>query len=257
MVRYLGDGNLVYMGRRDEQVKLRGYRIELGEIEAVLREEEGIEKAVVVMREDVPGVKLLVAYVVGDEVIEEEELTERLGKRIPGYMVPGAYVWMEEIPLTPNGKIDRKGLPNARAGRRRRIRRAPSTKLEEKLAGMWGELLGLEEISVRANFFDLGGNSLLGATFINRLQAETGRIPVPDSAVRCTDDREAGMLPGRELPGRRSEAERGRSARGETAALKRRISREQVEELQSVDQKIASERGRKKNWQRTSQRRSS
>ncbi len=172
MVRYLGDGNLIYLGRRDEQVKLRGYRIELGEIEAVLREEDGVKEAVVILREDIPGVKVLVAYLVGDEGIEED-LNERLGKRLPAYMVPGAYVWMEKIPLTPNGKIDRRGLPIPELSRGERYI-GPRTRLEEVLTELWGELLGQDEVSVKANFFDLGGNSLLGATLINRLQEELG-----------------------------------------------------------------------------------
>ena len=172
IVRYLGDGNLIYMGRKDEQVKLRGYRIELGEIESILRDEEGVEEAVVILREDAPGVKMLVAYLVGEEK-SDEVLNQNLINRLPNYMVPGAYVWLEAIPLTPNGKIDRNALPVPSLSNGE-IYVAPRTKLEEVLAMLWSELLGLEKVSVKANFFDLGGNSLLGATMINRMQAELG-----------------------------------------------------------------------------------
>ena len=104
-MRYLPDGNLLFLGRVDEQVKLRGYRIELGEIETVLREHPDVIEAVVILREDLPGVKQLVTYLVGDEIAEENvSLEEYLGTRLPGYMVPGAYVWLEALPLDTEWK---------------------------------------------------------------------------------------------------------------------------------------------------------
>jgi hypothetical protein len=133
----------------------------LGEIEAALREHPEVKDAAVMVREDVPGVKQLVAYPVGSG--EEIRLDEYLRSRLPGYMVPGTYVWLGEIPLTTHGKMDRDRLPAPEmAGEVEYVE--PRNGLEAKLAEMWGELLGVEEISVRANFFDLGGNSLMGAS---------------------------------------------------------------------------------------------
>jgi amino acid adenylation domain-containing protein len=174
-VRYLPDGNLVFLGRADDQVKLRGYRIELGEIEVALREYPHILDAVVLLREDSPGIKQLVAYPVrkGSGEFKMRELETHLKSRLPGYMVPGGYVWMDELPLTLNGKIDRESLPVPDIDTMVEFV-PPRSPLESRLVDMWKELLGVEEISVMANFFDLGGNSLLGATFINRLQADLG-----------------------------------------------------------------------------------
>lgn len=174
MVRYLGDGNLVFLGRMDEQVKLRGYRIELGEIENQLKSHVDVEEAAVLLREDVPGLKQLVAYLTGTEgELESEILNSHLRKQLPGYMIPSAYVWLDEFPKLPNGKVDRRALPVPEVDSTA-FYVAPRTALEERLAEMWRELLGIEEISVTANFFDLGGNSLLGATFVNRLQEQLG-----------------------------------------------------------------------------------
>ena len=125
-----------------------------------------------ILREDLPGAEQLVAYIVGkngsNTVVKLEEFLEM---RLPGYMVPGAYVRMESLPITPNGKIDREMLPAPELDTGVEFAE-PQSPLEAKLAEMWGELLGLDEISTNANFFDLGGNSLLGATFINRLKGE-------------------------------------------------------------------------------------
>ena len=111
-MRYLGDGDLEYLGRLDHQVKVRGYRIELGEIESVLRGYAGVEEAIVLAREDVVGEKRLVAYVVGEaETLSVSALREHLSARLPGYMVPSAFVLLSSLPLTSNGKIDRKALP--------------------------------------------------------------------------------------------------------------------------------------------------
>jgi amino acid adenylation domain-containing protein len=174
MVRYLRDGNLEFLGRVDQQVKLRGYRIELDEICHQLQTHERVDQAIVMLREDVPGLKQLVAYLSGkDGELDNEALSNHLQKRLPMYMVPSAYIWLDSIPTLPNGKIDRNALPvpelDGTAGYI-----APRTALEERLTEMWQELLGVEEISVTANFFDLGGNSLLGATFVNRLQEALG-----------------------------------------------------------------------------------
>jgi amino acid adenylation domain-containing protein len=177
LVRRLPGGDIEYLGRIDQQVKIRGFRIELGEIEAVLNQHEAVREAVVVMREDAPGEKRLVCYVAPLEV-EVEALREFLRLKLPDYMVPSAFVTLKEIPLTPNGKIDKRALP-APSQTRPALREnylAPRNELEQMLAAMWCEILGLEQVGVRDNFFDLGGDSIRGAIFINRLQERLGEI---------------------------------------------------------------------------------
>jgi amino acid adenylation domain-containing protein/non-ribosomal peptide synthase protein (TIGR01720 family) len=170
--RYRADGELDYIGRRDEQVKVRGYRIELGEIEAVLRGHEWVSEATVVVREDVVGDKRLVAYVVkkaealGGDVVE---LRQYVKEWLPDYMAPAAFVEVAEMPLTPNGKVDRSALP---APDRTRIEReeyvAPRTPVEQTLAGIWSEVLRVEQVSIHDNFFELGGDSILTIQIISR-----------------------------------------------------------------------------------------
>ncbi|HEX2189602.1 MAG TPA: amino acid adenylation domain-containing protein, partial [Longimicrobiaceae bacterium] len=167
--RWRADGELEYLGRLDEQVKVRGFRIELGEIEGALRRSEGVADCVVVAREDVPGEKRLVAYVVGD--VEAGVLREHLRRELPEYMVPAAFVPLERLPLTPNGKLDRKALPApegdayARAGYE-----APLGEVEAALAGIWAEVLGVERVGRWDHFFELGGHSLLAIKLIERMR---------------------------------------------------------------------------------------
>jgi amino acid adenylation domain-containing protein len=182
LVRRLPGGDIEYLGRIDQQVKLRGYRIELGEIEAVLNQHEAVREAVVVMREDAPGEKRLVCYLVPVDVesaaLDVEGLREFLRRKLPDYMIPSAFVALERIPLTPNGKLDRRALP-APSQTRPALRQnylAPRNELERVLASMWCEILGVEQVGVRDNFFDLGGDSIRGAIFINRLQERLGEI---------------------------------------------------------------------------------
>jgi amino acid adenylation domain-containing protein len=168
-VRWRADGNLEFRGRMDFQVKLRGYRIELGEIEAALSECTGGRQVRVVAREDHPGDKRLVAYVVGAEEIRAEQLRDELKQRLPEYMVPSAFVLLEALPLTLHGKLDYKRLPlPERASSESYI--APRTEVEEKLAAIWREVLGVERIGVKDNFFELGGHSLLATQAIARMQ---------------------------------------------------------------------------------------
>ncbi|HEU0055422.1 MAG TPA: amino acid adenylation domain-containing protein, partial [Longimicrobium sp.] len=173
--RWRADGTLEFLGRGDGQVKVRGYRIETGEIESRLTELAGVRAAVVAAREDAGGEKRLVAYVVGDETAGADALRSHLAASLPGFMVPAAFVRLEEFPLTPNGKVDRKALPapegDAYAAR---AYEPPSGVVEEILAGIWAEVLGVERVGRRDQFFDLGGHSLLAVRVISRVRQALG-----------------------------------------------------------------------------------
>ncbi len=171
LARYLPDGNIEFIGRIDHQVKIRGFRIELGEIEAVLAQHSQVREAVVIAREDIPGDKRLVAYLTtNDPKTTINDLRSFLKTKLPEYMIPGAFVLLESIPLTPNGKVNRRALPipDASSLLRESSFIAPRDSLELQLAQIWSEILGVSPIGVRDNFFDLGGHSLLAV----RLMAE-------------------------------------------------------------------------------------
>ncbi|HEX9937152.1 MAG TPA: amino acid adenylation domain-containing protein, partial [Longimicrobium sp.] len=179
-VRRRADGEIEYLGRTDFQVKVRGFRIEPGEIEARLREHDGVREAVVVAREDAPGDRRLVAYYVG-EAVEPDALRAHLSHRLPGYMVPAAYVRLERLPLTPSGKVDRRALPAPARAAGDAGYLAPRLPLEQTVAAIWAEVLGVERVGVRENFFDLGGHSLLLLRVQTRLQETLGReVPLMD-----------------------------------------------------------------------------
>ncbi|MBA3485668.1 MAG: amino acid adenylation domain-containing protein [Lysobacter sp.] len=171
--RWLPDGNIEYLGRNDFQVKIRGFRIELGEIEAKLAACAGVREAVVLAREDVPGEKRLVAYLLAEAEAEPtaSQLREALLKELPEYMVPGAFVELDAFPLTPNGKLDRKALPAPDGSSLvQREYEAPQGDVEETLARLWCELLGVERVGRHDHFFELGGHSLLVVTLADRLR---------------------------------------------------------------------------------------
>ncbi|HEX2201844.1 MAG TPA: non-ribosomal peptide synthase/polyketide synthase [Longimicrobium sp.] len=167
-VRWRTDGALEYLGRLDEQVKIRGLRIELGEIEAAIRRHEGVTDCVVVARADAAGEKRLVAYVVGEA--EADAIRADLRRSLPEYMVPSAFVFLPALPLSPNGKLDRKALPAPEFGSAAERYVAPRTAAEEALAGVWAEVLRLERVGVEESFFDLGGHSLLATRVVSRVR---------------------------------------------------------------------------------------
>ena len=170
LARWLPNGDLEYLGRIDHQVKIRGFRIELGEIEAILGQHSAVRDVAVVAREDVPGEKRLVAYVVAQEDIAIGELRDFLSATLPDYMLPSAFVRLKSLPLTSNGKLDRSALPvpdNARPAMAKRLV-APRTSIEKTLGDIWSAVLGVETIGVHDNFFELGGDSILSIQVIVR-----------------------------------------------------------------------------------------
>jgi amino acid adenylation domain-containing protein/non-ribosomal peptide synthase protein (TIGR01720 family) len=164
--RWQADGNLMILGRTDNQVKVRGYRVELGEIEATLRRHEQVSGCLVVLREDRPGDRRLVAYVVGEA--DAGSLREHLRRSVPEYMVPGAFVRLESLPHTSTGKFDPRTLPAPGHGASPERYVAPRTPVEEVLAGIWAEVLGQERVGVEESFFELGGDSILAIQVASR-----------------------------------------------------------------------------------------
>jgi amino acid adenylation domain-containing protein len=171
LTRHLSDGRIEYLGRLDQQVKVRGYRIELGEIEAVLTSHPAIAEAIVVARE-AEGAKQLVAYQVASDVSQptSKELREYLGQQLPQYMLPQAFVWLEELPRLPNGKVNRQQLPAPEQEQRSEYGEQPRTQLEEILAGIWSEVLAVAQVGIGENFFELGGHSLLAVQVAARVR---------------------------------------------------------------------------------------
>ncbi len=182
LARYRPTGEIEYLGRIDNQVKIRGFRIELGEIETVISLFKDVRESVVVAREDEAGDKRLVAYVVSasHSKIEPADLRSYLRNKLPEYMVPSAYVQLEQIPLTPNGKTDRKALPapEREIGGDRSGIQSPQTDTERSLAAIWTEVLGVDNIGIHDSFFDLGGHSLLAIKMFTKVE-ETFRRSIP------------------------------------------------------------------------------
>ena len=175
LVRWRADGNLEFLGRVDDQVKIRGFRVELGEIESVLAGEEAVARAAVVLREDRPGDRRLVGYVVptAGAVVDPAGLRDAVARQLPEYMVPAGVVALTEFPLTAHGKLDRQALPapdfSTQAGGRK-----PATPREEILSELFAQALGIDHIGVDDSFFDAGGHSLLGIRLISRIRSVLG-----------------------------------------------------------------------------------
>ena len=178
LARYQPDGNIECLGRVDHQVKIRGFRIELGEIEAALKDNPEIKQAVVIVREDIPGDKRLVAYYTASPsaepevgTISAESLRSHLSGTLPEYMIPAAYVRLESLPLTPNGKLDRKSLPAPETDAySTRSYEPPQGEIEIKIAAIWSDVLKLDRVGRHDNFFSLGGHSLLAVSMIDRMR---------------------------------------------------------------------------------------
>ncbi len=178
LARWRSDGVIEFFGRADNQIKLRGYRIEPGEIETALKRQADVLDGAVIVREDTPGEKRLVAYVVRKPnaplKFDQASLIAALKKSLPEYLVPSAIVALAALPRTPNGKVDRNALPAPSSAQPSESFVAPQTPLEEKTAMIWAEVLGVDRVGVADNFFDLGGHSLLGLRLVNRLREALG-----------------------------------------------------------------------------------
>jgi aspartate racemase len=183
LVRYRSDGNIEFLGRTDYQLKIRGFRIELEEIEGVLRQHPQVREAVVLGREDTPGDKRLVAYVVPAQpsAANRQELRRFLQERLPDYMAPAAVVWVERLPLTPNGKVDRQALPAPSEARPPEARPVapPRDQLEAQLVQIWETVFQLKPVSVQDNFFELGGHSLLAVRLCGQMERVVGKALPP------------------------------------------------------------------------------
>jgi acyl carrier protein len=181
LVRFLPDGRLSFLGRIDSQIKLRGYRIELGEIEATLRLHPLVHEAAVLLAQTTTGDPRLVAYVVPPTPsLSQDTLTSFLAEHLPDYMLPSMIIWMDHLPLSPNGKLDRLALPTPdwSSMAHPSQQSAPPTPLEEALLNIWQEVLGLPQLGIHENFFRLGGHSLLATRVVSQLE-ELFHIQMP------------------------------------------------------------------------------
>ncbi|MBR8663062.1 lichenysin non-ribosomal peptide synthetase LicA [Bacillus paralicheniformis] len=179
-VKWLEDGRLEYIGRIDQQVKIRGFRIELSEIEVQLARLSEVQEAVVTDIEDAYGNKALCGYVVANEQLDTESLARKLAQTLPDYMVPSFWVQLKELPVTANGKVDRRALPQPDVEAQTAEYKAPLTETEQLLADIWQEVLGIDRIGITDNFFALGGDSIKGIQMASRLQQHGWKLEMKD-----------------------------------------------------------------------------
>jgi amino acid adenylation domain-containing protein len=182
VAKWLEDGRIEYLGRRDEQVKIRGHRIEIAEIEWALGQRPSIRQAAVAVKQDPAGGKMLVAYVVSDEPVNSIQLKESLRRTLPDYMVPAFIVRLQQMPFTANGKLNRKNLPDVEVEADKPHYQAPSNDLERELIRIWEEILKRQDIGTTENFFELGGHSLLATQVTSKLRKQMG-LDVPLQAM--------------------------------------------------------------------------
>lgn len=175
LARWLPDGNIEYLGRIDHQVKIRGYRIELGEVEAQILKAPNVRETIVLAREDEQGQKLLCAYYVASSDLSPGELRSQLAAELPAYMIPSYFVRLEQMPLTPNGKLDRRALPAPESSvQSGEAYLAPRTAVEAQMVLIWQDILGVTRVGVRDNFFEIGGHSLRATVLVSRIHKELG-----------------------------------------------------------------------------------
>ncbi|RPK22202.1 non-ribosomal peptide synthase/polyketide synthase [Paenibacillus xylanexedens] len=196
LAAWLPDGNIEYLGRIDHQVKIRGYRIELDEIETQLLNVEGVEEAVVLARQDSGGEKALVAYFVADRTLTVSEMRTSLAQGMPGYMIPSYFLQLERMPLTSNGKVDRKALPEPQDGLQTGVEYvAPRNLTESQLVKIWEEVLGYSGIGILDNFFELGGHSLRATNLVSKIRKEMNvELPLRDVFRYMTVESMAGAI---------------------------------------------------------------
>ncbi|GAB2588108.1 amino acid adenylation domain-containing protein [Spirosoma areae] len=202
--RWLPDGTIEFLGRRDDQVKIRGHRVELGEVEAIMNQTAGVKQAVVVAREGVDGQKQLVAYLIPAGAHPDTAgVRKQLDQRLPDYMMPSAFVWLESFPQTTSGKVDKKRLPEPDRHRPDLAvaYRKPKTKTEQTIAGVWASVLQLDAVGLDDNFFELGGNSLLAQKMVVALHQQQLTLPVTKLYQYPTITSVANFL-GAQIPGK-------------------------------------------------------
>ncbi|HEV8083743.1 MAG TPA: amino acid adenylation domain-containing protein, partial [Chitinophagaceae bacterium] len=193
--RWLSDGNIEYLGRKDEQIKIRGYRIEPGEIEGVIRESGLVKEALVLAKKDSTGNDLLIGYIVTDEAINKEAIKNYLKDRLPEYMIPAIWVELESLPQTPNGKIDKNALPeldNSKILNAGYI--APRNEAESMLAKIWEDVLNIEKVGINNNFFELGGYSLIILKLVSKVRKLGLKIEVKDFSKYQTIEQQSNFI---------------------------------------------------------------
>ncbi|WP_339373116.1 non-ribosomal peptide synthetase, partial [Paenibacillus elgii] len=200
LARWLPDGNIEYLGRIDHQVKIRGYRIELGEVEAQMLSVGAVQEAVVVAREDETGLKQLCAYFVAEHALTVSEWRDALADKLPEYMIPSYFMQLEQMPLTPNGKVDRKALPAPEESMLTGTEYvAPRTAAEVQLAQIWQEVLGIQSVGVKDDFFNIGGHSLRATQLVSRIhKGMDSRISLREVFQSSTIEQMAQLIEGRE-----------------------------------------------------------